>query len=283
VQRFSGASVRRVIDRSHACVPEHAHDWPVLSLFVLGAYRNETEIGEAFIAAPSAVFYRAGASHRNTTAAVGFEQIEIEFDPVWLGREWLPGGPVERWLGGSAATRARALARACTTPISEDQLRSALQQFLMSAPEPVHEPAPWMSTITRRLREDPALRINDLARLVKRHPAWLGAAYRSTTGEGLQERAARFRVERAAWLLRETTQRLAEIALEAGFCDQSHMHRSFRRLLGRSPSAVREDQRMFRQAVAPSGPQSAAAKPEPPLAAHCAGALTRRIRTPGGN
>jgi hypothetical protein len=40
-------------------VPEHAHDWPVLSLFVIGGYSNRTEIGETFIAAPSAILYRA--------------------------------------------------------------------------------------------------------------------------------------------------------------------------------------------------------------------------------
>ena len=34
---------------------------------------------------------------------------------------------------------------------------------------------------------------------------------------------------------------------EAGFCDQSHMSRVFRRVLGRSPSAVRDDRREFRK------------------------------------
>jgi hypothetical protein len=59
-QRFSGASVQRVIDRSRACVPEHAHDRPVLSLFAMGAYANRTEAGERLLCGPSAVFYRAG-------------------------------------------------------------------------------------------------------------------------------------------------------------------------------------------------------------------------------
>src|SRR5579864_6006559 len=100
LRSFSGVSVRRVIDRSHACVPEHAHDWPVLSLFVIGSYLNETEIGKEFVAGPSAVFYGSGAAHRNTIAAVGFEQIEIEFDPAWLGRSVLPSVPVVLWIGG---------------------------------------------------------------------------------------------------------------------------------------------------------------------------------------
>jgi AraC family transcriptional regulator len=229
-------------------VPEHAHDWPVLSLFVIGSYWNETELGEEFISGPSAVFYRAGAGHRNTTAAVGFEQIEIEFDPSWLGRRLLPRLPVMLWVGGRVGREARYLAHACEAEASERRLRAALQRFLEGASgEPKREPASWIGTMIRRLREDTTLKISDLAIAARRHPSWVGSAYRHATGEGLQETAARFRVERAARQLRETDQTYASIAFEAGFCDQSHMNRTFRRVLGRSPAAVRENRRDFRQ------------------------------------
>jgi AraC-like DNA-binding protein len=237
-----------VIDRSHSVVPEHAHDWPVLSLFMLGSYLNETEIGEKFICGPSAVFYRAGASHRNTTSAVGFEQIEIEFDPSWLGRRWLPRPPVTLWVGGRTGREARDLAHACELEASEMRLHAALRRFLEGASgQPEREPADWIGLMIRRLREDASLKISDLALEARRHPAWVGSAYRRATGEGLQDTAARLRVERAARLLRETGESLSSIALEAGFCDQSHMNRTFRRVLGRPPTAVREERRIFRQ------------------------------------
>jgi len=245
---FSGACVRRVIDRSQVQVPEHAHDWPVLSLYVIGSYLNETEIGERFISGPSALFYRAGAAHRNTIAAVGFEQIEIEFDPAWLGLRFLPTAPVMRWIGGRTVAEVRYLVHTCAGESSEDCLRAALQRFLRVANEqPEQDCAGWVGSLTRRLRENTTLKVGDLAREVGHHPSWIGSAYRQATGEGLQEAAARFRVERATCLLRETNQRYASIALEAGFCDQSHMNRTFRRVLGRSPSAVRQDRRDFRQ------------------------------------
>jgi len=248
LRSFSGASVKRVIDPSHARVPEHAHDWPLLSLFVIGAYSNETEVGQKFICGPSAIFYRAGAAHRNTIAAVGFEQIEIEFDPTWLGSGLLPTVPVMQWIGGRAGGEARQLARACEAALSENLLRAALQRFLRAAKEQRRgEPAAWVGTITRRLREDSTLKISDLAGEVGRHPSWVGSAYRHAAGEGLQETAARFRIERATRLLRETAQPYAAIALEAGFCDQSHMNRTFRRVLGRSPATVRGEQSGFRQ------------------------------------
>jgi AraC-like DNA-binding protein len=229
-------------------VPEHAHDWPLLSLFVIGSYSNETEIGERFICGPSAVFYRAGAAHRNTIAAVGFEQLEIEFDPTWLGLRLLPSAPVVQWIGGRTGREARQLARACEGQLSEDLLRRELQRFLeVASVQPKREPAAWVSTITRRLSEDTAATISDLAGEVRRHPSWVGTAYQEATGEGLQQTAARFRVERAAHLLRETSQPYSSIALEAGFCDQSHMNRTFRRVLGRSPATVRRDRSGFRR------------------------------------
>jgi AraC family transcriptional regulator len=249
VRDFGGAYVRRVIDRSNASVPEHAHEWPVLSIFVLGGYSNETELGTTLIAGPSAVLYQAGAAHRNLVGASGFEQVEIEFDPDWLGRALIPLVPVSQWLGGSAGADSRTLARLCAFEDDGNRLRAALRKFMQGASSHqnrIREPV-WMNTITRCLSADATVSVDDLARKVGRHPSWLGTAYRRASGEGLAETAARLRVERAARLLRETDQAGADIAHEAGFCDQSHMNRTFRRLLGRLPSAVRNDRTGFRQ------------------------------------
>jgi AraC family transcriptional regulator len=246
-RNFSGFTIRRVIDRSHACVPTHAHDWPLFSVYVMGSYLNETEAGQKYIAGPSAIFYRAGAAHRNTVAAVGFEQIEIEFDPAWLGRQFLPTLPVTVWAGGHAGESARALARVFEAEASAREIRTAFRTFLTKVRrEPTCEPAPWIAAVGRRIREDPALCINDLAQEVERHPSWVGASYKEAMGEGLKETAARVRVERATRLLRETDEPLASIAFEAGFYDQSHMNRAFLRVLGRSPAAVRPERSEFR-------------------------------------
>jgi AraC family transcriptional regulator len=248
LRKLSGTSVRRVVDRSHARIPEHAHDWPVLSIFVLGRYSNQTDLGEIVIAGPSAILYRAGAAHRNLVGSAGFEQIEIEFDPDWLGRSLIPDAPVSRWLGGRTGAEARTLARLCGQEAEEEYLRAALQRFLQRACSQIaRDPPGWVDKATQRLSEDTTLRVGDLADEMRRHPSWLGTAYRRATGEGLTETAARFRLEHAALLLRETDQPGACIALEAGFCDQSHMNRTFRRLLGRLPSEVRDDRSGFRQ------------------------------------
>jgi AraC-like DNA-binding protein len=249
MRSFSGARVRRVIDRAGAVVPQHAHPWPVLSIFVIGGYENRTELGPAFVAGPSVVLYRAGAAHQNTAAATGFEQIEVEFDPAWLAGASLPDAPVSRWFGGGAGARARMLGQVCMGA-EEATIRATLRRFLAGAGRAGAQERPaWTGLVEQRLREDPALKVADLAREADRHPAWLGPGYRRVMGEGPAEAAARFRVERAARLLRETDEAPALIAAEAGFCDQSHMIRTFRRLLGRLPSSVRADRAWMRPAA----------------------------------
>ena len=248
LQQFGGASIRRTIDRSGAAVPVHAHDWPLLSLFVIGGYANHTELGARHIAGPSAILYAAGAAHRNEAGADGFEQIEIEFDPAWLGGCQLPDKPVVQLLGGLAGAEAHALAMLCSRELDESALRRALRNFLEVAARAsdIGRPA-WLDGVTRRLKDDPTRKISDLARDAGLHPSWFGTAYRKASGEGLLDAAARFRVEHATRLLRETDLTFSSIAADAGFCDQSHMIRSFRRVLGRLPSAVREDRKHFRQ------------------------------------
>jgi len=242
-----GASVRTVIDRSGAEVPRHAHDWPLLSLFVLGSYRNETELGTTTFEGPSAILYRAGACHSNVIGRTGFEQIEIEFDPSWVGSQVMPDAPVTQWVNGRGASAMLQLIEAVRKRPDEQRLREEIQRFLSNSVCAPMPPRPrWADKIEQLLRTDPRRSIKSLAAQEGCHPAWLGRAYARTAGENLSTAAARFRVTRAAHLLRETDQSAAEISLDAGFCDQSHMIRTFRTILGRSPNAVRGDRRLFR-------------------------------------
>lgn len=242
-----GASIRTVIDRSKTAVPSHAHDWPVLSLFVLGDYRNDTEMGTTTICGPSAILYRAGAFHSNQIGKTGFEQIEIEFDPSWLGRHFLPDAAVSQWVNGRGASALGLLVAAVRQRPGEALLREYLQRFLAeTASAPVRARPRWANSVEAMLRTDPARSIKSMAGEVGIHPAWLGRTYTRTTGESLSAAAARFRVERAAHLLRESDQSAAEISVDAGFCDQSHMIRTFQSILRRTPETVRRERHLFR-------------------------------------
>jgi AraC family transcriptional regulator len=71
----------------------------------------------------------------------------------------------------------------------------------------------------------------------------LARTFRRTFGCTVGEYLRRLRIERAAEQLVSGDLPLAEIALAAGFADQSHFSNVFRRRTGVSPSAFRREAR----------------------------------------
>lgn len=98
---------------------------------------------------------------------------------------------------------------------------------------PLSKP-PWIDDLCALLQEDgrSTWSLTDLATFAGVHPAYLGRAFRKHVGVGLGDFQRALRVERARRLLEATTRSVADIAATTGFCDQSHLNRSFRRVLG---------------------------------------------------
>lgn len=65
--------------------------------------------------------------------------------------------------------------------------------------------------------------------------------FRQTTGESPHQFVLRQRIERAQHLLKERNVSLARVAVESGFANQSHFTQAFKRHLGLTPRAFRQD------------------------------------------
>jgi AraC family transcriptional regulator len=82
-----------------------------------------------------------------------------------------------------------------------------------------------------------------LAHDVGVHPVHLAQAfhksYRRTVGDYVRQ----LRIEYACHELAASETPIVQIALSAGFCDQSHFTRTFKRLIGVTPSQYRESLR----------------------------------------
>jgi AraC family transcriptional regulator len=81
--------------------------------------------------------------------------------------------------------------------------------------------------------------LSGLAESVGVHPVTLARAFRREFGCTVGEYIRSLRIERAADQLAQTELSLAEIALKAGFSDQSHFSNLFRRHTGLSPFKYR--------------------------------------------
>jgi AraC family transcriptional regulator len=246
-RQFGGAAITRIMHPPGHRVAPHNHDWPVLALYRIGAYREHAEGGEHVVLdGPSAVFHPAGALHADEIGDAGLETLSIIFDPAWLDQEAGAALPTRSlWrLGGAEASAARALAMTWLAPsASEAAVKTQTSRFVREAlavePTPRSQPV-WLSRLRAALERE-RVETYALASALGRHPAWLARAYRAFCGEGIGETLRRRRVELATIMLRGASAPIAEIAAATGFCDQSHMNRCFHAVLGRSPLQVRRE------------------------------------------
>ena len=85
------------------------------------------------------------------------------------------------------------------------------------------------------------LSLEALARQIGFSPYHFSRLFRQTTGESPHQFVVRQRIERAQQLLEKADLPLAHIALESGFANQSHLSQTFKRYLGLTPRAYRQD------------------------------------------
>ncbi|HEX8214097.1 MAG TPA: AraC family transcriptional regulator [Allosphingosinicella sp.] len=251
IRTFSGAHAVRVVHRCAQEISEHVHDWPCLTVQVLGGCTESWDGASARLDGPSAVFHPARHFHADRIDNGGLETVSLQFDPAWL-REKHPGLDRSRaWTGGKVAEAARALA-AKWVRVGEEEpaLAQATSRFLaLASSEPPAAQPEWLPIVTSSLSGQNPPSTAAIADHLKLHPAWLARAYRSAVGEGISDTLRRKRVEHAAGLLRTTDLPAAIVAHEAGFCDQSHMNRSFRALVGRTPCSIRNEKHLLEVAV----------------------------------
>jgi len=243
--RGAGAIANLTVLGAGRRTPAHIHANPYLSLHVLGGYGESDEAGDTFVGGPAAIFYPAGSAHEMTVGPEGLVTVIIEFDGDRLRNTIAVVAEITRarhWIGGEVGRRASELARVWLSAGADDRRFAMTETFLASAlgaaaPGPA---PPWLENVEALTHpHDPVPHIDSVAERCGVSTPWLARAYRHWHGEGFSAVLRRRRVAAAAMLLELPGMSLAEVAAEAGFCDQSHMNRAFKRLFSRTPAAVR--------------------------------------------
>ena len=122
--------------------------------------------------------------------------------------------------------------------ISTELLIAASRQHARKAER---RPPPWLQTVKEFLHESfsepPGL--DELAAAAGVHPTHLTRAFRQFEHCTVGDYVRKVRVEYARQRMLSSGEPLVEIALAAGFADQTHFTRSFKRLTGMTPSEFR--------------------------------------------
>lgn len=151
----------------------------------------------------------------------------------------------------SSALLTEVLEGGATGRLYAEGLATALAAHLIhsytSAPHPLPEaskglPASRLRRVTSliedRLTED--LGLAELASEVDLSPSHFSSVFRKTTGLSPHQYIVQRRLEHAQRLLTSTTLSIGEIATTVGFYDQSHLVRHMRRVMGVTPTYIRE-------------------------------------------
>jgi AraC family transcriptional regulator len=150
--------------------------------------------------------------------------------------------------GGHISLLARALyheswCQDSVSPLAVEGLVYQLLARLAREPGPGDErTAPWLASLRDRLESEfahpPALA--ELAREAGLHPAYLARAFARKFGISVSGFIRVRRIEWAMDQLRHSKEPVAEIAVAAGFFDQSHFTRCFKRTVGTTPARFRQ-------------------------------------------
>ena len=232
--------------RAGGALPRHEHGAAYLGVVIRGGH-DETAARELACGRGALVAHPPGHVHANRFGAEETRCVNLFFDAGWLQEPEI-GGLFDDYRALRVDPHSEALhriERALQTPDAGSRLAVAAAALDLigealrsetSALAPV-----WLRTVKEAIAADPveppALR--ELAMLARVHPAHLSRAFRKATGETLGGFARRLRLDVAEQWLRHEELSLAEVAAAAGFYDQAHFARAYRRRFGCSPSMGR--------------------------------------------
>lgn len=250
-EEVSGVILTETVYEPNSKIPTHEHKNPYLCLAVSGEF-DEDCFGKRVEVTPSTlIFHPAQKSHANQFDSQGGQCFNIEFTPISLKKHGIQASSVANMHEssfGSISHTAIKLYREFRHPdqFSALAMESLLLETLVSMAREKQlagrQTPAWLSQAIVFVKERFAttLSLHDVADEVGVEPAKLARAFRQKMNCSLTDFMRRVRVEFVCHKLAQGDQSIGEIALEAGFYDQSHMTRSFRREMGITPSAYRQ-------------------------------------------
>jgi AraC family transcriptional regulator len=233
-------------------LPSHAHELSFFALLLEGEYGERYERRDMQFRPFTVHFRPAGIPHQDEIGPRGVRFFEIEIRPSWrerlaecsaaldLAHDDCKGGPL-LWLGMKMYREFRGCAGVDELFV-ESMLAEMLGQVARMRRENIKQPPAWMERILEKLAAEycERLTLDELSREAGVHPVHLSRVFRKYTGDGIGDYVHRLRIRAACEQMLVPELSMAEISMNAGFADQSHFTRAFRKTTGMTPAAFRE-------------------------------------------
>ena len=237
----------------HARMRRHRDARSRLSIALAGAFIEETSRQSAFFAPGDLLFKSSSVAHENCFGNEGATIFSVVFSDDAIG-DLTGDNPDDAWRrSGSPGALALGVALVEAAAAMDASALCAALADIFGADEgsPTRRrPPDWLRRLKDDLQDRSLKEIDIPARAIAAgvHPGHLSRLFRRCYGVTLTHHAQTHAVRRALAMIAHGEQSLGAVAAAADFYDQSHMTRTFRRVLARTPA---ECQRLF--ATAPAG------------------------------
>jgi AraC family transcriptional regulator len=229
----------------HLVVPIHAHERAYVCLVVEGGYVERLGRRTRECPAATVLVHPAGEEHGETFAPRGGRILHVELPPRIV--DTVGGALQEARLAGAPATQLARRIRSelhdwdSASPLVVEGLTLQLLAHVGRVAQPRPQEPLWLDRVLELLRARfrERLTLDEIAREADVDPAHLARAFRAHRHCTIGEHLRGLRVEHCCHALAATDAPIAEIAIEAGFADQAHMTRVFRRHVGMTPARYR--------------------------------------------
>ncbi|HZM87178.1 MAG TPA: AraC family transcriptional regulator [Blastocatellia bacterium] len=232
--------------------PRHSHKRALFCFVVQGEYTETYGVRTRECKSSSLLFHPAGELHAECFHDTGGRSFIVEIEPPWMERVREHLGIEDNSIdlsGKDIELLARRLYKefllmdeASVLIIEGMMLEIVGEAARRFATDDVGRQSPrWLRQAKELLRDrfTERLTLEDVAKTVGVHPVHLAQTfhknYRCTVGDFVR----RLRIEYACRELAVSELPIVDIALAAGFCDQSHFTRTFKRCTGVPPSQYR--------------------------------------------
>ncbi len=223
--------------------PLHRDQLSRVSLVLRGGFREDGPSGSIALGAGGVLLKSQTVRHEDTFGPDGALLLTVEFDG---SGERLAQVDTECWRKREDGMALRLGASLRESILAQDAISvdSACADLLAVASEhgtPRAIAPAWLTRLRDEVETSSLARIDVAARAREAgvHPAHVSRLFRRCVGSSITEYAQAHSVRRAIELMSRPSATLSDVALSAGFYDQSHMNRIFRRVTGRVPGTYR--------------------------------------------
>jgi AraC family transcriptional regulator len=251
-RRVAGFLLSETHYRGGLLVPPHVHELPYFAYLLTGGYQEHLGQQAMTFAPQSFVFHPSHEVRHGRLRDTGARLFHVEMAPRCLEQlrdeGCVLGDSVVREVGPMVSLSQRLYREFRQTDTAsgfavEGIALEIVGALLRSAPRvDAHVPR-WLARARERVHDESEqpLTVQAMAADLGVSPVRLSRAFRRSFGESLGAYQRRVRIGRACERLRAATASLADIAVEAGFTDQSHFTRVFKQLIGVTPAVFRRE------------------------------------------